>query len=62
MAAERVLEQTVLEPMLDNLRTALDCGNRAFVRKRLAEFIADEHLEGPSNLITVPPKVIATDG
>ena len=46
MAKEHVVEQSQLEPMLDRLREALDCGNRAMVRRRLVEFLADEHDEG----------------
>ena len=46
MAKERVIEQSRLEPMLERLKEALDCGNRAIVRRRLVEFLADEHDEG----------------
>ena len=42
MAKERVIPQDQLEPMLDRLKDALDCGNRALVRRRIGEFIADE--------------------
>jgi UDP-N-acetylglucosamine 4,6-dehydratase len=46
MAKERVIPLPELELMLDGLGAALDCGNRALVRTRLAEFIAPEHEDG----------------
>jgi FlaA1/EpsC-like NDP-sugar epimerase len=42
MAKERVIPQAKLTKMLDRLQAALDCGNRALVRDRLAEFITEE--------------------
>jgi UDP-N-acetylglucosamine 4,6-dehydratase len=42
MSKERVIPQAELERMLERLKEALDCGNRAIVRERLADFIADE--------------------
>lgn len=42
MAKERVIPLADLEPMLDGLKAAVESGNRAFVRHRLAEFIADD--------------------
>jgi FlaA1/EpsC-like NDP-sugar epimerase len=42
MAKERVIPQAELDRMLGSLKEALDCGNRALVRDRLADFIADE--------------------
>ena len=42
MAKERVIPQDRLEAMLDSLKDAIDCGNRALVRSRIGEFIADE--------------------
>ena len=42
MAKERVIALPDLEPMLDGLKAAVDSGNCAFVRSRLAEFIADD--------------------
>ena len=50
MAKERVIPLADLEAMLDELRAALDCGNRALVRSRLADFIADDHEEDRSDL------------
>ncbi len=43
MAKERVIPLTELEQMLQRLRGSLECGNRALVRSRLAEILADEH-------------------
>lgn len=43
MAMEHVVPQEDLEPMLGSLKKALDHGNRAFVRARLADFLVDEH-------------------
>lgn len=51
-ATERVLPKAQLESMLERLNDALHCGNRAVVRARLADFIADEHEEGPIILTT----------
>jgi FlaA1/EpsC-like NDP-sugar epimerase len=42
MAKERVIPLERLETMLDSLKDAIDCGNRALVRSRIGEFIADE--------------------
>jgi FlaA1/EpsC-like NDP-sugar epimerase len=42
MAKERMISQKQLEGMLDRLKEAIECGNRALVRSRLADFIADE--------------------
>jgi FlaA1/EpsC-like NDP-sugar epimerase len=42
MAKERVIPQAELDPMLERLKEALECGNRAVVRDRLADFIAGE--------------------
>jgi FlaA1/EpsC-like NDP-sugar epimerase len=47
MAKERVIPLPDLEPMLDGLKAAVQCGNPALVRGRLAEFIADEQKESP---------------
>ena len=46
MAKERVIALTDLEVMLEHLKSALDCGNPALVRTRLAEFIAPEQEDG----------------
>ena len=46
MAKERVIPLTDLEVMLEHLKSALDCGNPALVRTRLAEFIAPEQEDG----------------
>jgi len=46
MSKERVIPQAKLDPMLDRLREALECGNRVLVRRRLVEFLAEEHDEG----------------
>ena len=42
MAKERVIPLADMERMLGALREALDSGNRALVRSRLADFIAEE--------------------
>jgi FlaA1/EpsC-like NDP-sugar epimerase len=42
MSKERVIALDGLEKMLFDLKDALDSGNRALVRSRLAEFIAEE--------------------
>jgi FlaA1/EpsC-like NDP-sugar epimerase len=42
MAKERVIPLNQLEKMLGRLQDALDCGNRALVRRRLADFFAEE--------------------
>lgn len=41
-ASERVIRQRKLDQMLKELKAAIDCGNRALVRRRLADFIAEE--------------------
>jgi FlaA1/EpsC-like NDP-sugar epimerase len=60
MAKERVIPQAQLERMLDRLKDALDCGNRAIVRDRLADFLAEEH-DGGSVILTMP-RTSASDG
>ena len=50
MARERVIRFADLERMLEGLSAALQCGNRALVRRRLVDFIADEHGGDPDNL------------
>jgi FlaA1/EpsC-like NDP-sugar epimerase len=60
MAQERVIPLPELERMLDRLKGALDCGNRAVLRERLADFIADEQHEG-STVLTMT-KSLVTDG
>lgn len=50
MSTEHVIPLPELEPMLDDLKAALDCGNRALVRSRIAEFLAGEHEEGHARL------------
>jgi FlaA1/EpsC-like NDP-sugar epimerase len=42
MAKERVIPLERLQQMLDSLQDAIECGNRALVRSRIGEFIADE--------------------
>lgn len=49
MAKERVIPREELLPMLDGLKQALEHGNRAVVRSRLAEFIAVEMGEEPDS-------------
>jgi FlaA1/EpsC-like NDP-sugar epimerase len=46
MSRERVVPHDKLDKMLGRLKAALEGGNRALVRSRLAEFLADEHDEG----------------
>jgi FlaA1/EpsC-like NDP-sugar epimerase len=53
MAKERVMPLQQLDKMIAQLKDALDCGNRAMVRARLAEFIAEEHDEGQV-ILTLP--------
>jgi FlaA1/EpsC-like NDP-sugar epimerase len=50
MAKERVIPLPDLGEMLDDLKAAVESGNRALVRSRLAEFIAGEHEEGRAQL------------
>ena len=50
MATERVVPQAELDGMLRKLKEAVDHGNRAVVRQRLADFIAGEHDEGRISL------------
>jgi FlaA1/EpsC-like NDP-sugar epimerase len=50
MAKERVIPLPELGEMLDDLKAAVESGNRALVRSRLAEFIAGEHEEGRAQL------------
>jgi FlaA1/EpsC-like NDP-sugar epimerase len=50
MAKERVVPRKELERMLDGLKEALELGNRAVVRNRLADFIVEEHDEGAISL------------
>jgi FlaA1/EpsC-like NDP-sugar epimerase len=47
MAKEHVIPLADLESMLGLLKEAVDCGNRALVRSRLAAFIADEFGDDP---------------
>jgi FlaA1/EpsC-like NDP-sugar epimerase len=61
-AKERVIQEPELELLLNKLKAALDCGNRALVRRKLAEFIAEESEEGSPGLAIVPPSLMATDG
>lgn len=46
MAKEHVIGQSDLQPMLARLKEALDWGNQGMIRRRLADFLADEHDEG----------------
>jgi FlaA1/EpsC-like NDP-sugar epimerase len=62
MAKERVVPIAELEEMLDGVRTAVDCGNRALVRNRLARLLADEHEEGSIKLTTESASMSGTDG
>jgi FlaA1/EpsC-like NDP-sugar epimerase len=60
MAKERVIALDDLEGMLDGLKAALDCGNRALVRGRLASFIAEElgeEREWSGCEVSIPTKV-----
>ena len=50
MAKERIIALPDLEHMLEGLKEAIDHGNRALVRSRLAEIIAGEHEEGRVSL------------
>lgn len=50
MAKERVIANCELQPMLEKLSQAVECGNREVVRRRLAELIADEHEGAPLSL------------
>ena len=61
MAKERVIPLAELVQMLDGLKAAVDHGNRALVRSRLAEFIAEEHEEGRVMLAVtnVPDRTMA---
>lgn len=62
MAKERVIPLAELESMLEDLIEAVDCGNRALVRSRLAEFIAEEHEEGRVTLAVARPTASVADG
>lgn len=62
MAKEHVIEQSSLEPMLERLKDALHCGNRAIVRRRLVEFLADEHDQGQVILAMPRAGASALDG
>lgn len=57
MAKERVIPYEDLERRLARLREALDCGNRALLRTRLSEFIAEEHDHGAETLMLSTPPV-----
>jgi FlaA1/EpsC-like NDP-sugar epimerase len=61
MAKERVIAEAELDGMLERLKEALDCGNRAIVRRRLAEFLAEEHEDGPVSLAIPRMSVAGTD-
>lgn len=45
MAKERIIPERELKQMLVKLKEGIDCGNPAIVRRRLADFLADEHDE-----------------
>jgi len=60
MANERVIPLPELERLLGRLKEALDCGNRAILRERLADFIADEQQEGAAVLTMA--RSLVTDG
>ena len=62
MAKERVIPKPQLERMLERLAEGLQCGNRAVIRARLADFIAGEHEEGPVILAITPTNVWVADG
>jgi FlaA1/EpsC-like NDP-sugar epimerase len=55
MAIERVIRQAQLDAMLAKLKQALGHGNRAMVRQRLADFLADEHDE--HDVIVAMPRI-----
>ena len=61
MSKERIIPETELEALLERLKEALDCGNRAIVRDRLADFIAEEQDEGPRVLTMARTSVPAAD-
>ena len=61
MARERVIPHAELERMLARLRDAIEIGNCAVVRGRLAEIIADEHEEGRITLAMPRPGISLTD-
>jgi FlaA1/EpsC-like NDP-sugar epimerase len=61
MAKERVIPFGELEQSLGLLREALDCGNRALVRSRLAEFLADEHDKGEVRLAMAMERTSVAD-
>jgi FlaA1/EpsC-like NDP-sugar epimerase len=62
MAKERVIPRTELEKLLDGLNEALECGNRAIVRRKLADFIVDEQDEGEVVLTIARASVPGLDG
>lgn len=61
-AKERVIPKNQLDQMIARLDEALQCGNRAIVRARLADFIAGEHDEGPVILTMTGTSMSALDG
>jgi FlaA1/EpsC-like NDP-sugar epimerase len=62
MAKERITALPQLKPMLAELKEALDCGNRALVRSRLAEFLADERGNEPVSYGIARTEISAADG
>lgn len=50
MAKERVIALPELMGLLDELKAAIECGNRALVRSRLVDFLASEHEGGRVSL------------
>lgn len=62
MAKEHVIPTSDLERMLANLKKALEHGNRAIVRAKLADFLADEHDEGGVILAITGSTMSAMDG
>jgi FlaA1/EpsC-like NDP-sugar epimerase len=62
MSSERVIPRAELEPMLAKLREALEHGNRTVLRRRLADFLANEHDESEVILAMARGGALAVDG
>jgi UDP-N-acetylglucosamine 4,6-dehydratase len=62
MSNERVISLAELDPLLAKLREALEHGNRDVLRRRLADFLADEHDDSEVILAMTRASALALDG
>jgi FlaA1/EpsC-like NDP-sugar epimerase len=62
MSSERVIPHAELEALLAKLREGLEHGNREILRRRLADFLANEHNDSEVILATTRAGALALDG